>query len=310
MANELKLGQHQAQLPGVSGGVIDPPVFEPVWEISAYEALWNRFTTVKRLADLFDRHEHALPSVVAAREGIANPEVEAVRDRLRDILPFMEYAALFYRDFEYPNRLRDAQYPIEVLYYQGVLDLLSSRAVSVVGTRQPTEAGIKRTRKLVQLLVKHDLTVMSGLAEGIDTAAHQTAIDAGGRTIAVIGTPLSGSYPKSNEELQRRIARDFLVVTQVPFYLASQRDWRGNRAFFPERNKTMSALSHATIIVEASETSGTLFQAKAAIQQRRKLFILDSCFDAGLKWPEEYLGRGAVRVKDGSEILEALGAAA
>ncbi len=94
---------------------------------------------------------------------------------------------------------------------------------------------------------------------------------------------------------------------QVPFYLSSQQDYRRNRSFFPERNKTMSVLSEATVIVEASESSGSLTQAEAAIQQRRKLFILRSCFERGLDWTEKFLKQGAIRVVDGSEILEHLG---
>ena len=147
---------------------------------------------------------------------------------------------------------------------------------------------------------------MSGLATGINTEAHQAAIEAGGRTISVIGTALNEVYPKENAELQKRISKEFLLVTQVPFYQYSMQDYRRNRSFFPERNKTMSALSQATIIVEASETSGTLIQARAALQQGRKLFILKSCFDQGLEWPERFLKRGAVKIEDGSEILEQL----
>jgi DNA processing protein len=112
----------------------------------------------------------------------------------------------------------------------------------------------------------------------VDTAAHETAIAAGGRTIAVIGTPLSHVYPRTNTELQRKIARDFLLISQVPVKRYETRTTGKNRLFFPERNITMSALTEATVIVEAGETSGTLIQARAALQQGRKLFILDSCF--------------------------------
>ena len=96
------------------------------------------------------------------------------------------------------------------------------------------------------------------------------------------------------------------MVSQVPFLLASERTWQANRTFFPERNKTMSALSLATVIVEASETSGTLFQARAALQQGRKLFILNSCFESGLEWPETFLAKGAIRVAEPAELLEKL----
>ena len=140
------------------------------------------------------------------------------------------------------------------------------------------------------------------LAAGIDTVAHETAIAEGGRTIAVIGTPLSYTYPRENAELQRKIAREYLVISQVPVRRYEKQDYRKNRFFFPERNITMSALTEATIIVEAGETSGTLIQARAALQQRRKLFILDSCFRKGLSWPEKFAANGAIRVKDYNDI--------
>jgi DNA processing protein len=136
----------------------------------------------------------------------------------------------------------------------------------------------------------------------VDTVAHETAIAEGGRTVAVIGTPLSHSYPKENIELQRRIAEEFLLISQVPVKRYERQDYRRNRLFFPERNVTMSALTEATIIVEAGETSGTLIQARAALHQGRKLFILDSCFRRGLSWPQKYADKGAIRVVDYDDI--------
>ena len=94
----------------------------------------------------------------------------------------------------------------------------------------------------------------------------------------MIGTPLSHAYPQDNAELQRKIATDFLLISQVPVKRYETSGFPLNRLFFPERNITMSALTEATIIVEAGETSGTLIQARAALHQGRKLFILDSCF--------------------------------
>ena len=148
--------------------------------------------------------------------------------------------------------------------------------------------------------------MVSGLAAGVDTMAHETAIARGGRTIAVIGTPLSESYPKANAELQHRIAKGFLVVSQVPVKRYEQQDYRRNRWFFPERNVTMSALTEATIIVEAGETSGTLIQARAALNQGRRLLILDSCFRRGLDWPTKLTKKGAIRVKDYVDIQREL----
>lgn len=209
---------------------------------------------------------------------------------------------------EYPSRLRDAADPIELLYFQGWWDLVEDRSVAVVGTRKPSTEGIARTRKLVKKLVEDGFTIVSGLATGIDTVAHSTALAAGGRTIGVIGTPLSGSYPKENRELQSLLARNFLVISQVPFCRYHRQTPRINRFFFPERNITMAALSQATIIVEAGETSGTLIQAKAALQQRRKLFILDSCFqNPNLTWPAKFAERGAIRSADYEDIRNHLG---
>ncbi|MBE7385826.1 MAG: DNA-processing protein DprA [Leptolyngbya sp. SIO1E4] len=136
------------------------------------------------------RFDNTLPSSVITSEGIAVDEVEVVQAEAESLMPFIEYAALFYRDFEYPNRLRDAKYLVEVLYYRGNLDLLLSRSVTVVGAREASEAGIARAKKIAKLLVTDGFTVMSGLAKGIDTAAHKEAIRLGGNTIGVIVTAL------------------------------------------------------------------------------------------------------------------------
>jgi DNA processing protein len=159
--------------------------------------------------------------------------------------------------------------------------------------------------------VSDDWTIVSGLAAGIDTVAHKTALAAGGRTIAVLGTPLSETYPKENASIQLEISRKFLVISQVPVERYMQQFWKQNRAFFPQRNITMSALTRATIIVEAGDTSGTLVQARAALKQGRKLFILDSCFrNRAIKWPAEFERRGAVRVEKYEQIRDVLSTSA
>ena len=122
-----------------------------------------------------------------------------------------------------------------------------------------------RTRRLVRALVKNDYKVVSGLAPGIDRSAHETALDEGGRTIVVLGPPLSHAYPKENADLQRTIAKEFLVLSQIPVLRYEAQDHRRNRLFFPERNITMAALTQATTIVEASDTSGTLVEARSAL---------------------------------------------
>jgi DNA processing protein len=132
-------------------------------------------------------------------------------------------------------------------------------------------------------------------------------LSAGGSTIAVIGTPLNACYPAENQKLQEQIAAEHLVISQVPVHRYHHRDWREHRMWFPARNKTMSALTQATIIIEAGETSGTLIQARAALEQGRQLFILNSCFEnPSLSWPHRLVNAGAVRARTVADIIAML----
>jgi DNA processing protein len=273
-------------------------------EILAYEKLWlEKKTNFKRIADSFKYGDFNKISDLVKIEELNNFEIDFKNFVKKDF--FQRSNFLIKGSIDYPERLLDATDPVEVLYTQGDLSLInSSKLISVVGTRKPTQEGIERTRILVRDLVKNGFVIVSGLAEGIDTIAHKAAIHYGGKTIAVIGTPLDQFYPKSNIELQKEIMREHLVISQVPFMKYKLQNPSINKFFFPERNKTMSALSAGTIIVEASETSGTLIQARAAIQQGRELFILNSCFEnSSIKWPEQYLAKGAHRVLKIDDIL-------
>ena len=277
----------------------------PLMEMGAYEALWDKpGTTFKTLSEKFAARPDAVPSdFVSPTKAHEYANFVQMRFREADVTRF---GVRVHGAGEYPQKLRDAAHPIELLYYQGWWDLVESRSVAVVGTREPTKDGIARATRLVRELVKDNFTIVSGLASGIDTIAHETAIEEGGRTIAVIGTPLSHVYPKDNVDLQRKIAREFLLISQVPVKRYERQDYRRNRLFFPERNITMSALTEATIIVEAGETSGTLIQARAALNQGRKLFILDNCFRKGLSWPQKFADKGAIRVVDYNDIRKHL----
>lgn len=289
-----------------NNGVVE--AVSPLLELGAYEALWEeKGASFKTLAEKFDSEPGALPSDFVPKAK-AEKYAAYVMNQFRKA-GVARYGVRVHGAGEYPEKLRDAQHPVEVLYYSGFWDLVYTRAVAIVGTRKPSEEGIRRTRKLVRRLVDNDFTIVSGLAEGIDTAAHKTALEEGGRTIAVIGTPLSSVYPKTNAKLQEKIARQFLVISQVPLKRWEKQDYRLNRLFFPERNVTMSALTEASIIIEAGETSGTLTQARAALQQGRKLFILESNFHKkGLTWPRRFEERGAIRVREYEDVLRHLDA--
>ncbi len=278
----------------------------PATEMGAYEALWSKQgISFKKIAEKFKSAPGSLPSDFVEPDEIERYKSEAFA--LLNNAGIKDFGIRVHGTFEYLDKLRDAKYPIELLYFQGIWDLASSPSVAVVGTRNPSDYGKKRTRKLVKNLVKDGFTITSGLAKGIDTVAHKSALEADGRTVAVIGTPLTESYPKENKELQYLLSRSFLVISQVPFVRYSKQTPHQNRLFFPERNKLMSAITEATIIVEAGDRSGTLVQAIAALEQNRKLFILDSCFkNPNITWPEKFARKGAIRVKEYDDIREHL----
>lgn len=274
----------------------------PKRELGAYEAMWARegawFTSI---AQTFTQHPDSIPSDFVSEaeiEKYARLALGAIRNA-----GIRHFGVRIHGAGEYPEKLRDADHPVELLYFQGLWDLVSTPSVAIVGTREPTEDGRRRTTKLTRLFVEDGFTIVSGLARGIDTVAHTTAIAQSGFTIAVLGTPITECYPPENSELQHQIADKHLLISQVPIVRYAQQHVRANRYFFPERNVTMSALTDATVIVEAGETSGTLVQARAALKQHRKLFILDSCFqNPSLTWPESFAKQGAIRVTDYDDI--------
>lgn len=279
----------------------------PRLELGAYESLWlEQGATFKTLADRFARDPSALPSDFVSRSA-AEAAADEVFARLKKS-GVHRFGVRINHAGDYPERLRDARHPIEVLYYQGAWELTETRSIAVVGARKATEQGTQRAAQIAKGLVERGFTVVSGLAEGIDRAAHTAALGCGGRTIAVIGTPLGQYYPKANRDLQDQIATDHLLISQVPLLRYGKQGPQQNRLFFPERNVTMSALTQGTVIVEASDTSGTLTQARAALHQGRKLFILDSCFAPSLKltWPQRFADLGAIRVRSMDDIWNAL----
>lgn len=189
----------------------------------------------------------------------------------------------------------------DVLYAEGDKDLLrSGLRVSVVGSRTPSPEGRRRAKALAEALVRHGITVVSGLAKGIDTVAHETALTAGGRTIAVLGTPLDEAYPAENWSLLERIKQKHLAVSQFP------EGYGFKRENFPRRNRTMALISDATVIVEAGARSGTRHQGWEALRLGRLVFIMENvAANEALSWPRELIGYGAqvLRREDLPEVL-------
>ena len=278
----------------------------PDIELGAYEYLLNEeVSSYKQLSDLMKEKKALTPSLLVSQSNAEKYLDDAISRINKSHIN--NFDVIVAGTSDYIEKLNDLENPIPVLYFQGNLDYLQTKSVAIVGSRNPSLDGKKRAYKLVKELVQNDFTIVSGLAAGIDTVAHEAAIEMGGRTIAVIGTPITHYYPKSNQQLQTQIARNHLLVSQVPIIRYDNGNPKTNRFNFPERNKTMSAISDATVIVEASNTSGTLTQARAAIKQKRKLFILNNNFEnPELNWPSKFEKKGAIRIHTTSQILESL----
>lgn len=185
------------------------------------------------------------------------------------------------------------------VYFAGDAALLEKPSVAIVGAREVSPAGKSRAYKLARELADEGVVIVSGLAKGVDTAAHYGAIQNGGRTIAVIGTPVTKAYPAENKLLQEEIYERHLLLS--PF-APEEPVFKAN---FPKRNRVMALLSDATVIVEASDTSGSLHQAAECLRSDRWLFIMKAVAeDPSLTWPKKFIGHPKVSVLSSTkEIL-------
>jgi DNA processing protein len=183
-------------------------------------------------------------------------------------------------DAAYPTNLRMVHDRPPALFVRGELRATDERSVAVVGSRKASPAGLEEAAKIAGDLIANDYVVVSGLAAGIDTAAHRGTLDAGGRTVAVIGTGLRRHFPKQNAELQERLGRESAVISQF---------WPGQEArrwTFPQRNAVMSGFARATVVVEAGNKSGARMQARLAIEHGRPVFLLRSLLRH--QWAQTY----------------------
>jgi DNA processing protein len=196
----------------------------------------------------------------------------------------------------------EKRYAPKQLYVTGQLPIpLPTPRVAVIGSRKPSLKGLEAANKIATVLAKHNIIVVSGLAEGIDSAAHKGAIDANGQTIAVLGTPLDKVYPWKNQSLQQIIMQNHLAVSQFPTgYPIMPKN-------FVIRNRTMALIADASIIVEAGNSSGSLHQGWEALRLGRPLFIWSPLMhDQSLTWPEKMASYGAMEFTVPEEVLDYL----
>jgi DNA processing protein len=273
------------------------------WPLIAREALRLRSVEPLLAGNIGEHSAAAEKSLLVLRRLLER--LPQARDRATDMVAEADAVGarlITVLDAEYPSTLKLIPQLPPFLFVAGdELDDAALRSVAVVGTRNATEHGLAQAARLARELTASGVTVISGLAVGIDTAAHRATLDAGGRTIAVVGTGITRTYPPQNEALAGEIAEHGTVVS--PFWpTATPAKWT-----FPRRNVVMSGLAQGTAVIEASTTSGAKMQARIAIEHGKRLFLLRSLV-TDQPWARGYLERGAVEVDDVENVLAHLAA--
>jgi len=196
-----------------------------------------------------------------------------------------DFKVLTVKDADFPESLKE-EGNTPVIYARGDLNLLNNKHMAVVGTRyifpNKDEQACKEAKSVMKRLVDAGYTIVSGLAKGCDTIAHKYAVGHGGKTIAVLGTPLDKSYPAENKELQEKIAKDHLLISQYPIGIGSY------PSYFISRDKTVASLSEGIVVIKASDNSGTIHTVKEAASQGKKIYVLENNFNKNNVWLNDY----------------------
>ncbi len=204
-------------------------------------------------------------------------------------------------DGAYPQRLKEIYLPPIVLFYRGNLSLLNQRAVAIVGSRDYSKYAKNCIHELIPVLVNDDIVVISGLARGVDTLAHEETLKADGNTIAVIGSGLDVVYPPENSKLYDVIAKRGLILSEYPLQS------RPLKFHFPYRNRIIAGLSHGVCVIEAKEKSGSLITANLALSENREVFAVPgSIFSIHSKGTNSLIEAGACLVSSGETISKNL----
>lgn len=287
-----------------------PPDWKPHLELALVPGLGPRLTAA--LLQHFGSASAALRATAAQLEAV--PKIGALlaaqfAASFRTVDASVEIASLEKHSVQlallghepYPQRLATIDDPPQLLYYRGTFAEEDRNAVGIVGSRQCTAYGRRMAEKIAAGLARAGWTVVSGLARGIDGVAHKAALDAGGRSIAVLAGGLSRIYPPEHADLADAVAKQGAILTETPMTIQPQ------PGMFPARNRLISALSRGIVVIEANERSGALITASHAGEQGREVFALPGNVDSG---PSagclELIRKGARLVRDVDDILEDL----
>lgn len=205
----------------------------------------------------------------------------------------------------YPALLKEISSAPKKLYIRGNTELLNTRCAAICGSRRASQPGMHAAELIAKRLSSAGFTIVSGLAEGIDTAAHRGALSAGGNTIAVLANGLDQTYPASNRELQREIERKGLLISEYPDGLMAK------KYFFPRRNRIISGISEFTVVAEAALRSGSLITAEAAAEQGREVYAVAGNFTLACAAGANHLiSEGASPIYDINVFLDEVGVSA
>ena len=266
--------------------------------------------TITRLLSRFANTNeilNATPRELLSVPGIGNKLVDSIQYAKRtvpiaEILKWCERNACRIHSknsLHYPTHLREVEDAPLVLFHQGVQNLETSPAVAIVGTRNPTAYGCKQAKRLSEQLSEAGIVIVSGLARGIDSIAHQACLDSDGQTVAVLGSGLGQIYPPENRGLAKKIRQHGALLSE---YAPNQRP---NKNSFPRRNRIISGISTITLVIEAPRRSGSLITARLALEQNRDVMAIPGPISSEMsRGCHDLIRDGAKLVQDVDDILE------
>lgn len=268
---------------------------------------WNEvFKTLKtdpELLNIKQQHPQQLSSFLSPTKVPRNSYLykyypDYIHDQIKNY-PSNGIEVVTYFDKNYPIMLKEIFQPPWCLFLKGNITLLNkARKLAIVGAREASCYGKNVLQHLLPPLLKREITIVSGLAKGIDTLAHQTTMDFGGETIAVIAGGFNHLYPKENEKLATKIGKDHLIISEYP------PETRPTKWQFPARNRIISGLCEGTIIIEARRKSGSLITANYALQEGREVFAVPgSIFSPFSEGTNDLIQHGAKLVLSADDII-------
>lgn len=265
-------------------------------------ALLNKFKSVKKIYNATEKE-------ILKVDGMSDKIVQNMQ-KAKDAKLLEKYEKYILKndikiinilDDNYPAKLKNIYAPPITIFAKGDISLLSSKAIAIVGSREPSKYGIYVAEKFSKELSKEGITIVSGLARGIDTFAHVGALSSFGKTIAVLGSGIDVVYPKENAKYYKEISEKGLIISE---YIVGTAPESKN---FPQRNRIISGLSDGVLVVEARKNSGTMITTDFALEQGKELYVIPGNITSNLSaGTNNLIKEGAKLVTDVCEILEDL----